>query len=168
MNRYVVNNAAPQQGISLTGFTHLAQTRGGGPLPAMARGGTSTEVAPRQYKVIDLDGPNHGRLFAPGLITCAAMIIASTARNAPPRAAVYHAPSGTIASGVLESIRSALGKPRAASLLVAWVIARPWDQGDDSAVQKIVDYGVPADQVTGLESSRASHFGIDSEGGIGI
>lgn len=167
MIQYIANGGPWQQGITLASFAQRAQTQGGGPTPLMGGEGPITTLDEGERGVINF-GPNGNRLMALGLLTCAAVILASTDPTALARAAVFHAPSGSIPAGTLDGMRGSLGNPTKNSLLAAYVVAKPWDANYNADALTIENWGVPPNRVTYMANLRASQFGIDAQGQIGV
>lgn len=166
MIQYVANGPL-QEGITLSGFAQMAQAGLHGPTPWMGRGEPVTKLDQRKRGVINL-GLGNAQLVAYPLLTCAAVILASTDQTAPARAAVYHALSGSISDGTLDAMRTSLGKPAKNSLVVAYVVTKPWDNGYHDAAMGIEKWGVPQDQVIYMANLRGNQFGINAHGQIGV
>ena len=165
MTNYTYNGAM-QQGLPFSGMISQAQNNHTGPLGLLPPG-TSTYLGEGQGGYIAFDGSTN-RLIALGLITCAAVIFVSTDAHAHAGAYVYHAKSGTIPGGTVQTARAALGNPPIGSLLVIYTFPKPTDPNYVADAQSIVNAGVPAANVIFASNLAASQFGISSACFVGM
>ena len=166
MNEYL-HDRKIDAGISMSGFRLRARQGIEHPVPRMGPSTNQRLLMQGKQDVITF-GQGDEQLIAFGLLTCAAVIICSSDPSAPPRAAVYHAPSGALSQAQITDLVGSIGSPPAGSLLAAYVTPEPWDNSYTRDAGELVTFGIPTDQVTYLQRLPLNQFGINSAGLVGF
>jgi|GEM_PF-1701502 len=166
MINYVYNGAF-QQNISISGMLQLGLTQGGGPIPRLTPGGTTTNIPQSNGLFVPFDGTTDKGIAIP-LLTCVAVLFSSTDPAANLGTYVYHALSGTVNNAAINTAVGALGNPPLASIIVVYTFPNPSDANYVASAQGIVNFGIPANQVLYAPNLSTSHFGSGGDTFIGI
>ncbi|WPP50822.1 hypothetical protein [Catalinimonas niigatensis] len=162
-----VYNGKMQQNISISKMLRFGLTQGGGPIPRLTGGGNTTHIHQTNGSFIPFDETaNKG--IASGLLTCAAVLFASTDPNAELGTYVYHALSGSVNIATINNAREFLGNPPAKSIVVLYTFPNPSDDNYVASAQGIVNSGIPANQVLFAPNLPTSHFGSGGDFFIGV
>jgi len=151
--------------MSISSLVQRAQNQGKGPIPQLYNRDT-TMLGQGQHGVIVFGGAPLN-VVAFGLITCAGVILVSTAPNEAAQAVVYHATSGTLSAGILATLHAAIGNPPLCSLLAVYATPKTWDKNYHNDAMKIQTFGVPANRVVYIDNLPRFQFGIDYHGHVG-
>ena len=162
-----VYNGTYQQNISMSGMLRSAASNGGGPTPRLTSGPPTTNVAQQTGIWIPIGAAAHNYVAIP-LITCAAVLFASTDPAANAGIYLYHALSGTVSNATIGTAIGALGNPPLTSIIVVYTFPNPTDASYQAGAQGIVNYGIPAGQVVYAPNLPASDFGAGTDGFIGL
>jgi hypothetical protein len=135
-----------------------------GPLPYLNGPGNDLGVDATALAII---GPVAQITRAFGLITCAAVIYASTHPAAVAGAWVHHAASGHVTIGNVIAAINGLGNPPPASILVIFAHPGAADQGYADSIDTIVHQGILANNVVEIPNLLLPQFGINNLGWIG-
>lgn len=144
----------------------LGGNNGGGPLPSVMGGYAPATYLGQGQAGVQVIGVNPGSTVALGLLTCAGVVLASTNPNDPPRAWVYHAPSGSLTNNDVANALAALGNVNANDVVAVYAHPNPSDQYYVADATVLVNNGVPNGQVVEIESLPGVIFGINNLGQI--
>lgn len=125
MHRYNLREGT-ELGLGLTRITDSAREQNGGPTPKLISRQDMRMVHQTELDFIDFDFRSPPIVAIP-LITCAAVVIASTDPDAPLRGALYHALSGDLDLATIARMHAGIGGPPVASLLALYVVTNEWD-----------------------------------------
>lgn len=141
-----------------------------GALPWGPMAGTATSLGQTQQaaQAIRSDQSLGGarKTIAFGLLTCAAVIYASTDPNAARVCWVHHAPSGAITVANVTNARVQLGNPPWPSIIV--VIAHPEAHNNyyQADTNTIAGQGVPPNNIVVIPNVEP-HFGVNNRAQLG-
>jgi hypothetical protein len=160
------HNGAMGQPVNISAFVTNAQNAvaPGGPLPFLNGAGNNLGVNATALANI---GPVAQITRAFGLITCAAVIYASTHPAAVAGAWVHHANAGHVAIPSVTAAINGLGGPPAASILVIFAHPGAADPGYAASIATIIGQGILANNVIEIPNLFVSQFGINNMGWIG-
>ena len=155
------------QAVNIAGFVAASQAgpAPGGPLPIL-NGQNATSLAPKQAGLVNIEMAAECTQ-AIGLLTCAAVIYASTHAAAAPAAWVHHANVGHVTINDVNAALHGLGGPQPASVVVIFAHPGPSDPGYVASINTIVAQGILAANVVELPNLIAGNFGINNLGMIG-
>ena len=163
MYRYRIDHRKPQSSMNFTLLLQLAKTVDKGPIPNLFLANLNiTRVNPEQ--TCKLSFGTKQAAIAYGLITCAAVVIAS-----PKGILLYHAGSGSIPKAVAKTLLLELEITAANAMAAVGIYAVPgeWDNRYQQDAQELVDAGIPDNNVVLIEKVGAN-FGINQMGQVGI
>jgi len=138
-----------------------------GPLPRLPTAGPVTNVMQGLTHLLAI-GPVVDRAVAFGLLTCAAVIYASTDAAAAPSAWIHHSPFGVVTPADVDNARAGMGNPPWASILVIYAHPKPSDGGYEESIAAIVAKGVLANNVVHIPNLSIPFFGINHLGMVGF
>jgi len=162
-------NAAFSGPINISAFVAQAQGHANlaGPTPRLPNATNNYNLGVNQTRLAPIGNVSENtRAF--GLITCAAVIFASTDPHALAAAYVFHANAGHVAVGDITAARVALGAPPWNSILV--VVAHPGahDPGYAASITSMTNLGILPNYIVEIENLPVGQFGINNSGQIGF
>jgi hypothetical protein len=138
-----------------------AKNMGGGPIPNLFPFGLDiTQV--NQGQTCQLKFVIDQPAIAYGLFTYAAVVIVC-----PTVIALYHALAGHIPEGYVQFLLQNLQVTELEKVVGLYAVPDEWDNTYQKDVQKLVDAGIPDNNVITMDKIGAS-FGVNSMGQVGI
>ena len=165
---YVDNNQVypPGNNPNIAAFVGAAQANPTGPMPLRALAGTPRNLGQTQQAAQAIRSTDGNKTIAFGLLSCAAVIYASTDPNAARVCWVHHAPSGAVTAADVNNARAQLGNPPWGSIIVVLAHPGPHDNDYLRTTNTIANQGVPANNIIEIPDGPAN-FGVNYLGQLG-
>jgi len=155
--KFIVND------MTIPQMFKLAKDKGGGPQP-FVKGGTLVVVHEGQGIRVAINETDTHYATIP-LISCAGVVFSST--QVAGLAYLYHAKSGMVPGDAFKEAMAALGNPKLNTVHVIYTFPNKSDAGYLADAKKIIEYGVPEDQLLYAPDLTGSSFGINTKGLLG-
>jgi hypothetical protein len=155
--------------INISAFVNGAKMTPAGPQPGQLPANIPTvRLGKNQAALQPFAGPPGSKTVVINLLTCAAVLYASTDPAATAGIWIHHADAGAVSRNDVDTALQNLGDPPPGSVLVVVALERRPDPNYDESFRTMVGRGISDDSIIVIPNVFGSQFGADNLGQLGF